>query len=96
MATRPIDTGMASALPLNLLAQAVPMLNRNELARLTERLIERLDEIDGEADTEDDDQDTCLLAEDQGTHGGRWFDTDGWSGDPDDEEDNGDREEVYY
>ena len=49
--------GVAQALPLRLLAQAVPMLSRHELAALTERLIERLDLIDGEADFEDDDAD---------------------------------------
>lgn len=57
MASHHIDTGRASALPLHLLAQAIPMLTRNELARLTERLIDRLDTIDGDPDTEDDDPD---------------------------------------
>lgn len=46
----------------------------------------------GDEDSEDDDQDTCLTADDQGSAGGRWFDTDGWPGDDQDEEDNGDRE----
>lgn len=55
MASRSITSGGASALPLNLLAQAIPMLTRNELARLTERLIEHLDSIDGDPDEEDDD-----------------------------------------
>lgn len=55
MATRHIDAGRASALPLNLFAQAIPMLTRNELARLTARLIERLDEQDGDTDTEEND-----------------------------------------
>lgn len=45
--------GRASALPVSLLAQAVPMLSRNELAALTERLLERLDELDGDCDLED-------------------------------------------
>ena len=43
----------ATPIPLNLIAQAVPRLTRNELAALTERLIERLDELDGDADAED-------------------------------------------
>lgn len=43
------------SLPLDLLAQAVPMLTRHELAALTERLIERLDLMDGDPDAEDDD-----------------------------------------
>ena len=49
--------GRASALPLSLLAQAIPMLTRFELANLTERLIDRLDLIDGDTDAEDDDPD---------------------------------------
>jgi hypothetical protein len=42
-------------LPLRLLAQAIPMLTRHELASLTERLIDQLDAIDGDPDLEDDD-----------------------------------------
>lgn len=42
MATNP------TALPLALLAQAIPMLSRNDLEALTERLIDRLDLIDPE------------------------------------------------
>ncbi len=57
MATNPNAGGGAPALPLNLLAQAVPMLTRHELAALTERLIERLDLLDGDPDQEDDDPD---------------------------------------
>lgn len=45
------------ALPLDLIAQAVPMLTRFELAAITERLIERLDELSGDPDLEDDDAD---------------------------------------
>ena len=41
------------ALPLHLIAQALPMLTRHELAAVTERLIERLDELDGDSDLED-------------------------------------------
>jgi len=55
MASHHIGTGGASALPLHLLAQAIPMLTRNELASLTERLIDRLDLIDGDPDSEEDD-----------------------------------------
>lgn len=46
----------------------------------------------GHEDDEDDDEDTCAAADDQGSTGGRWFDTDGWPGDDQDAEDNGDRE----
>ena len=59
MASRHIDTERASALPLRLLAQAIPMLTRHELAKLTERLIERLDQQDGDPDDEDDDPGGC-------------------------------------
>jgi len=55
MATRPIDHGRASALPLGLLAQSITMLTRSELEALTERLIDHLDEIDGDPDLEEDD-----------------------------------------
>jgi hypothetical protein len=40
---------------------AIPVLPRNELARLAERAIDRMDEIDGDPDLEDlrdDDEDT--------------------------------------
>lgn len=47
MASLHIRTGRASALPLNLIAQAIPMLSRHELAAITERLIEYLDQQDG-------------------------------------------------
>lgn len=60
MASRAIRMGMAPALPLNLIAQAVPMLTRHELAALTERLLEALDGIDGDPDLEPDDEDTTV------------------------------------
>lgn len=44
--------GRASALPIHLIAQAVPMLTRHELAALTERLIEYLDALDPNPDIE--------------------------------------------
>ncbi|WP_294196857.1 hypothetical protein [uncultured Sphingomonas sp.] len=40
---------------------AIPVLPRDELARLTERMIDRMDQIDGDPDVEDlrdDDEDT--------------------------------------
>lgn len=40
---------------------AIPVLPRDELARLTERMIDRMDQIDGDPDLEelrDDDEDT--------------------------------------
>ena len=50
--------GRASALPLALLAQAIPMLFRHDLETLTERLIDTLDQIDGDPDSENDDPDS--------------------------------------
>lgn len=64
MASLSTNPGRASALPINLLAKAVPMLNRAELAALTEKLLERLDEIDGNPDVEDDNFDQCGAGDD--------------------------------
>ena len=47
--------GRASALPIALIGQAVPMLSRPDLARLVDRLIDRLDELEGDSDDEDAD-----------------------------------------
>lgn len=55
MATRPMRTSAAQAVPFNLFAQAVPLLSRHELAALTERLIDYLDALDGDPDLEEDD-----------------------------------------
>lgn len=46
-------TGGAPVLPLDLLAQSIPMLTRNDLEALTERLIDVLDGMDGDCDLED-------------------------------------------
>lgn len=48
-----MDAETASALPLSLIAKAIPMLSRPDLEALTERLIDRLDEVDGDPDLED-------------------------------------------
>ena len=47
--------GRATALPIALIGQAVPMLSRPDLARLVDRLIDRLDELECDTDDEDDD-----------------------------------------
>lgn len=60
MAALAIQSRRASALPLNLLAQAIPMLSRHELAAVTERLIEYLDHHDGDPDLEPDDEDSSV------------------------------------
>lgn len=53
MSRRQQIRGGATALPLSLISQAIPMLSRHELAALTERLIDRLDALDGDCDIED-------------------------------------------
>jgi hypothetical protein len=63
MAARFHSTGGASALPLSLIAQAIPRLSRHELEDLTERLIDQLDAIDGDPDLERE-QDHCDAADD--------------------------------
>ena len=49
---RAVHTGRAAALPLTLIAQAIPRLSRDALEGLAEALIDRLDEIDGDPDEE--------------------------------------------
>lgn len=41
------------ALPLNLIAQAIPLLSRGELAALADRLIDALDSTEPDCDLED-------------------------------------------
>lgn len=53
MASQPQFAGGAPALPLTLIAQAIPKLSRHDLEALTERLIDHLDQQDGEPDYED-------------------------------------------
>ncbi len=66
--------GRATALPIALIGQAVPMLSRPDLARLVDRLIDRLDELESDADLEPDDEpevdepDCCSAGEDGGLH----------------------------
>lgn len=52
MASRPHTGGSASALPFALLAQAVPMLTRHELADFVESLIDKLDALSSDPDLE--------------------------------------------
>lgn len=49
-----LNEGGAQALPLRLLAQAVPMLTRHDLAALTDRLVDRLDQLTPDPDYEAD------------------------------------------
>lgn len=53
----------SKALPLNLIAQAIPMLSRHELAALADRLIDAIDSADGDADLEPK-MDCCSAADD--------------------------------
>ena len=51
------------ALPLDLMAQAIPMLTRHELAALADRLIDAIDSADGDTDLEPE-VDCCAAADD--------------------------------
>ena len=73
MASRAFQ-GDGQPLPIALLAQAVPMLTRHELAALTERLIDALDAIDGDPDLEDDDP--SGQRDEDGINTGGWTDFD--------------------
>lgn len=75
MASRAIDRGGAQALPLNLIAQAIPMLTRHELAAVTERLIDYLDQQDGDSDFEPngDELDGSLGEDDFFPHSANWL-----------------------
>lgn len=53
MGKHTLPSGGATALPLTLLAQAIPMLTRNDLEALTERLIDHLDTIDPDPEAEE-------------------------------------------
>ena len=43
-------------LPLDLMAQAIPMLSRHDLAALADRLIDAIDTCDGDDDLEAEDE----------------------------------------
>jgi hypothetical protein len=58
------------ALPLHLIAQALPKLTRHELAAITERLIERLDELDGDPDLEDSHDQEAIDEREPDSEGG--------------------------
>lgn len=69
MASRAYQGG-GQPLPIALLAQAVPMLTRHELAALTERLIDALDSLDPDSDLEEDDH--CGQQDEDGFNTGSW------------------------
>lgn len=74
MASRAIERGGAQALPLHLIAQAIPRLTRNELEAVTERLIEHLDTLDPDPDVEPngDELDGTVGEDDFYPHSYRW------------------------
>ena len=74
-------TGGGQPLPTALLAQAVPMLTRDELAALAEQLIDRLDLLEPDPDLEPE-TDYCTAGDDRGT-GDPWGTRSGY--DEDDE-----------
>ena len=51
------------ALPLDLIAQAIPMLSRHELVALADRLIDAIDSADGDTDM-GPEVDCCAAADD--------------------------------
>ena len=61
------------ALPLDLIAQAIPMLSRHELAALADRLVDRLDELDGDTDLEDSYDQEAIDEREPDSHGGAGF-----------------------
>ena len=63
MATRPSNGGGAAALPLDLIAQALPKLSRHELEAVTERLIDWLNTLDPDPELEPE-EDRCVAGDD--------------------------------
>ena len=53
----------SKALPLDLIAQAIPMLSRHELAALADRLIDAIDSADDDIDLEPE-EDCCDAGDD--------------------------------
>ncbi|MXO63428.1 hypothetical protein [Qipengyuania oceanensis] len=59
--------GRASALPLDLIAQAIPKLSRHDLEALAERLIDHLDVSDAPSEDLEPEQDCCGAYDDRGS-----------------------------
>jgi hypothetical protein len=66
--------GTAGALPLALIAQAIPRLSRTDLEILTERLIDELDLRAGDSDIEPngDERDGSMAEDDFHQQGENW------------------------
>ena len=61
------------ALPLDLIAQAIPMLSRHELAALADRLIDAIDSVDGDCDLEDNHDQEAIDEREPDSHGGAGY-----------------------
>ena len=57
-------------LPLDLIAQAIPMLSRHELEALADRLIDAIDGADGDCDLEDGYDQEAIDKREPDSHGG--------------------------
>ena len=57
-------------LPLNLIAQAIPMLSRHELEALADRLIDAIDSADGDCDLEDSYDQEAIDEREPDSYGG--------------------------
>lgn len=60
-------------LPLDLIAQAIPMLSRNELAALADRLIDAIDSADGDCDLEDSYDQEAIDEREPDSYGGEGY-----------------------
>jgi len=61
------------ALPLDLIAQAIPMLSRHELAALADRLIDAIDSADGDCDLEDNHDQEAIDEREPDCEGGAGY-----------------------
>lgn len=73
MSARQQYRGSGSPLPLNLIAQAIPMLNRGELAALADRLIDALDSTEPDCDLEDGHDQEAIDEREPDSEGGAGF-----------------------
>ena len=60
-------------LPLDLIAQAIPMLSRHELAALADRLIDAIDSADGDCDIEDSYDQESIDEREPDSYGGEGY-----------------------
>ena len=60
-------------LPLDLIAQAIPMLSRHELEALADRLIDAIDGADGDCDLEDSYDQEAIDEREPDSYGGEGY-----------------------